>query len=50
MVGIGSVVTGHLERQHELYAGVPARAVKRLGPDDEALLDYPTRTDLPPDL
>lgn len=50
IVGIGSVVTGRLEGEHVLIAGVPARVVKPLSEDDRFLVEYRTRPDLPDDV
>jgi acetyltransferase-like isoleucine patch superfamily enzyme len=50
IVGIGSVVTGRLEGEYQLIAGVPARPVKALGEDDRFLLEHKTRPDLPDDI
>lgn len=50
IVGIGSVVTGRIEGEYQLIAGVPARAVKPLGEEDRFLVEHKTRPDLPDDL
>jgi acetyltransferase-like isoleucine patch superfamily enzyme len=50
IVGIGSVVTGKIEGEYTLIVGVPAHAVKPLGDEDRALVEYKTRTDMPDDL
>ncbi|MCA1815268.1 MAG: hypothetical protein LC746_02450 [Acidobacteria bacterium] len=50
IVGIGAVVTGRLEGEYQLIAGVPAKPVKPLGEDDRFLVEYKTRPDLPDDL
>jgi carbonic anhydrase/acetyltransferase-like protein (isoleucine patch superfamily) len=50
VVGIGSVVTGRLEGEYLLIAGVPARAVKPLSEQDRYLVEHKTRDDLPDDL
>ncbi len=50
IVGIGSVVTGRLEGEYQLIAGVPARAVKPLAEEDRFLVEHKTRPDLPDDL
>jgi carbonic anhydrase/acetyltransferase-like protein (isoleucine patch superfamily) len=50
VVGIGSVVTGRLEGEYLLIAGVPARAVKPLSEEDRYLVEHKTRDDLPDDL
>ena len=50
IVGIGSVVTGRIEGEYQLIAGVPARPVKPLGEDDRLLVEFKTRPDLPDDI
>jgi acetyltransferase-like isoleucine patch superfamily enzyme len=50
IVGIGSVVTGQIETEEWLIAGVPARPVKELGEDDKFLVERKTRKDLPDDV
>jgi acetyltransferase-like isoleucine patch superfamily enzyme len=50
IVGIGSVVTGRIEGENHLIAGVPARAVKPLREEDRFLVEYKTRPDLPDDI
>ena len=50
IVGIGSVVTGRIEGEYLLIAGVPARAVKSLSEEDRFLVEHKTRPDLPDDL
>ena len=50
IVGIGSVVTGRLEGEYLLIAGVPARPVKPLSEEDRFLVEHKTRDDLPDDL
>jgi acetyltransferase-like isoleucine patch superfamily enzyme len=50
VVGIGSVVTGRLEGEYLLIAGVPARAVKPLSEEGRFLVEHKTRPDLPDDL
>jgi acetyltransferase-like isoleucine patch superfamily enzyme len=50
IVGIGSVITGRLEGEYMLIAGVPARAVKQLSEDDRFLVENKTRPDLPDDI
>lgn len=50
IVGIGSVVTGRLEGEYLLIAGVPARPVKPLSEGDRFLVERKTRDDLPDDL
>src|SRR5918992_1057706 len=43
IVGIGSVVTGRIEGEYQLIAGVPARAVKPLAEEDRFLVEHKTR-------
>ena len=50
VVGIGSVVTKRIEGENHLIAGVPARPVKALSEEDQFLVEYKTRPDLPDDL
>ena len=50
IVGIGSVVTGKLEGEYLLIAGVPAKPVKPLSEEDRFLVERKTRDDLPDDL
>lgn len=50
MVGLGSVVVDDLGAEGQLFAGVPARAVRALTDDDVALLERKTRKDLPDDI
>ncbi|MDQ3805392.1 MAG: hypothetical protein M3416_16370 [Acidobacteriota bacterium] len=50
VVGIGSVVTGKLEGEYALIAGVPAKPVKPLSEEDRFLIEYKTRPDMPEDL
>jgi acetyltransferase-like isoleucine patch superfamily enzyme len=50
IVGIGAVVTGRLEGEYRLIAGVPARAVKELSEEDRFLVEHKTRPDLPDDI
>jgi acetyltransferase-like isoleucine patch superfamily enzyme len=47
VVGIGSVVTGRLEGEEKLIAGVPAKVVKELSDEDKFLIERKTRRDLP---
>jgi acetyltransferase-like isoleucine patch superfamily enzyme len=49
IVGLGSVITSALSEGHCLIAGVPAKSVRPLGPDDYELLFRKTRPDLPED-
>jgi acetyltransferase-like isoleucine patch superfamily enzyme len=48
IVGIGSVITDALQDESRLIAGVPAKPVRPLDPEDRMLLDY--RPDLPDEL
>jgi acetyltransferase-like isoleucine patch superfamily enzyme len=50
IVGIGAVVTGRIEGENQLIAGVPARPVKPLGEDEQFLIEHRTRADLPDDV
>lgn len=50
IVGIGSVVTGKLEGEYLLIAGVPAKPVKPLSEGDRFLVERKTRDDLPDDI
>ena len=50
IVGIGSVITGRLEGEYSLIAGVPAKPVKQLSEEDRFLIENKTRPDLPDDL
>lgn len=47
IVGIGSVVTGRLEGEEKLIAGVPAKVIKELSDEDKFLIEQKTRRDLP---
>jgi acetyltransferase-like isoleucine patch superfamily enzyme len=50
IVGIGSVVTGRIEGENQLIAGVPARPVKPLDEEAQFLVEHRTRADLPDDV
>ena len=50
IVGIGSVIVGKIDAQGWLIAGVPAKPVKELSPEDRFLVERKTRPDLPDDL
>ena len=50
VVGIGSVITGEIESPGWLIAGVPAKPIKELSPEDKFLVERKTRKDLPDDL
>jgi len=41
------VVTGQLEGEEQLIAGVPARVIKPLDEEDKFLIERKTRRDLP---
>jgi len=50
IVGIGSVVTGEIDREGWLIGGVPAKPLKELSADDKFLIQRKTRKDLPDDI
>lgn len=50
IVGIGAVITGRLEGENFLIAGVPAKPIKQLSEEDRFLIEYKTRPDLPDDV
>ena len=50
VVGIGSVITGEIDSQGWLIAGVPAKPIKELSPEDKFLVERKTRNDLPDDI
>jgi acetyltransferase-like isoleucine patch superfamily enzyme len=50
IVGIGSVVTGKIETEEWLIAGVPAKPIKELAAEDKFLIERKTRKDLPDDV
>lgn len=50
IVGIGSVLTKAIEEDGSFIAGVPARVVRPLHAEDDALLDWKSRPDLPDDV
>ncbi|MBC7933660.1 MAG: hypothetical protein H7Z38_24125 [Rubrivivax sp.] len=50
IVGIGSVITGRLEGEYLLIAGVPAKPLKELSEEDRFLVEHKTRFDLPDDV
>lgn len=50
VVGMGSVVTKSLVGEDMLFAGVPAKAVKKLDPEGIFLIENKTRPDLPDDV
>ncbi len=43
-------MTKQLQEENYLIAGVPAKAIKPLSADDQFLIEYKTRPDLPDDL
>ena len=47
IVGIGAVITGRVEGEEKLIAGVPAKAIKDLSEEDKFLIERKTRRDLP---
>lgn len=50
IVGIGSVITSELTMEGQLFAGIPAKAVKELDEEDKFLIERKTRKDLPEDI
>lgn len=50
VVGIGAVVTGKIDADGFLIAGVPAKAIKELSSEDRFLIERKTRPDLPDDV
>jgi len=50
IVGIGSVITGRLEGEYLLIAGVPAKPINELSEEDRFLVEHKTRFDLPDDV
>lgn len=50
IVGIGSVITGRLEGEQKLIAGVPAKVIKDLDEESRFLIENKTRPDLPDDV
>src|ERR1700693_1707982 len=46
IVGIGAVITGRLDAEGWLIAGVPAKPIKELTTDDKFLIERKTRPDL----
>jgi acetyltransferase-like isoleucine patch superfamily enzyme len=50
IVGIGAVITGRLDAEGWLIAGVPAKPIKELTADDKFLIERKTRPDLPDDV
>jgi hypothetical protein len=47
---MGAVVVGRLDQPAWLYGGVPAKPLKPLDDHDLALVERPTREDLPDDV
>lgn len=47
ILALGSVLTSEIDQPGSLVAGVPAKTIRPLGPDDEALVKRKTRTDIP---
>jgi acetyltransferase-like isoleucine patch superfamily enzyme len=50
IVGLGSVLIGRITQPHTLISGHPAAVVRPLSEDDEFLVTYRTRADLPEDV
>jgi acetyltransferase-like isoleucine patch superfamily enzyme len=50
VVGIGAVVTGKIDAEGSLIAGVPAKPIKELSVEDRFLIERKTRSDLPDDV
>ena len=50
IIGIGAVITGKIEAEGWLIAGVPAKPIKELSADDKFLIERKTRSDLPDDI
>ena len=50
VVGIGAVVTGKIDADGFLIAGVPAKPIKELSDEDRFLIERKTRPDLPDDV
>jgi acetyltransferase-like isoleucine patch superfamily enzyme len=50
IIGIGSVISGALTDENWIIAGVPAKPIRPLEPEDIELIEYKTRRDLPDDL
>lgn len=49
ILGLGSVLTGRIDPPGSLVGGVPAKVLRPLGPEDEALVRRKTRDDIPDD-
>jgi UDP-3-O-[3-hydroxymyristoyl] glucosamine N-acyltransferase len=50
IVGIGAVITKPLTQELHLIGGVPAEPIKPLSQEDQFLIEYKTRPDLPDDV
>jgi acetyltransferase-like isoleucine patch superfamily enzyme len=50
IIGIGAVITGKIDAEGWLIAGVPAKPIKELSADDRFLIERKTRPDLPDDV
>ena len=50
IVGIGSVIIGELAEEGRMIAGVPAKSIRELSPEDRFLIERKTRPDLPDDI
>ena len=50
VVGIASVITKKFEGEFQLIAGVPAKVIKKLNEDDQFLVNFKTRPDLPEEI
>jgi acetyltransferase-like isoleucine patch superfamily enzyme len=50
IVGLGSVLIGRITEPHSLISGFPATVIRPLTEDDEFLVTYRTRRDLPEDV
>jgi acetyltransferase-like isoleucine patch superfamily enzyme len=50
VVGIGAVVTGKIDAEGWMIAGVPAKPIRELSTEDRFLIERKTRPDLPDDV
>jgi acetyltransferase-like isoleucine patch superfamily enzyme len=50
IVGMGAVIVGQLVDEGVLIGGIPAKAIKELGPEEKFLIERKTRSDLPDDV
>ncbi|MCU0241740.1 MAG: hypothetical protein MUF51_04890, partial [Vicinamibacteria bacterium] len=50
ILGLGSVLVGKIEEPGSLVAGVPAKVVRPLRPEDMILIERKSRADMPDDL